>query len=54
MENEATDKIKALRDSIVEECRRQGFTLDEFDRLVESLQYRSTIAKRKVYSETQI
>ena len=29
------DKVKALKDSIVEERRKQGFTLDEYVRLVE-------------------
>lgn len=30
-------KVKALKDSIVEECRKQGFTYDEFVRLVSCL-----------------
>ena len=28
------EKIKALHDLIVEECRRQSFTIEEFNRLV--------------------
>lgn len=40
------NKVTALKNSIVEECRNQGFTLSEYVRLVESL--RSVCDQRKI------
>lgn len=48
MENN-TDKVKALKDSIVEECRKQGFTLDEFCRLADSLRFCYERRKKELY-----
>lgn len=33
------NKVTALKNSIVEECRNQGFTLSEYVRLVDSLRF---------------
>ncbi len=49
MDTNESSKIKALKDSIVEECRKQGFTLDEFARLVDSLRFYHDRRKDEYY-----
>ncbi len=49
------DKVKALKDSIVEECRKQGFTLDEFCRLVnEELRFVYERRKSELYQNAML
>lgn len=47
------EKVKALKDSIVEECRKQGFTLNEFERLVESLRWEAEQVRRNAYASVR-
>ncbi len=44
-------KVKALKDSIVEECRKQGFTLNEFERLVTALQWEAEKVRRETFAK---
>lgn len=48
------NKVKALKDSIVEECRKQGFTIDEFSRLVGCLRFIVQRRLDEVYKETKL
>ncbi len=47
------EKVIALKDSIVEECRKQGFTLNEFERLVEALRWEAEQVRRNVYARAR-
>lgn len=47
------EKVTALKYSIVEECRKQGFTLNEFERLIESLNWEAEQVRRKAYATTR-
>lgn len=44
------EKVTALKDSIVEECRKQGLTLNEFERLVEALRWEAEKVSRNAYA----
>lgn len=44
-------KVKGLKDSIVEECRKQGFTLNEFERLVTALQWEAEKVRREAFAK---
>ena len=48
------NKVKALKDSIVQECHNQGFTLDEFRRLVDVLRFEYEKAVRSIKEATKI
>lgn len=55
MEKRKSDnKVKTLKDSIVEECRRQGFTLDEYVRLVDCLRYVYEHKKKEIYKAAML
>lgn len=47
------EKVTALKDSIVEECRKQGFTLHEFERLAEALRWEAEQVRRTVYAKAR-
>ncbi len=47
------EKVTALKNSIVDECRKQGFTLDEFVRLVETLRSEAEKARRNAYARVR-
>ena len=47
------EKVKALKNSIVEECRKQGFTLNEFERLVEALRWEAEQVRRNAYASVR-
>lgn len=47
------EKVKALKNSIVEECRKQGFTLNEFERLVEALRWEAEQVHRNAYAKVR-
>ena len=51
---ESDNKVKALKDRIVEECRRQGFTLDEYVRLVDCLRYVYEHKKKEIYKAAML
>lgn len=45
------DKVKALHDYILAECKRQGFTVQEFEQLNLALNMDLSERQRKVYDE---
>ena len=47
------EKVTALKNSIVEECRKQGFTLNEFERLVEALRWEAEQVRRNAYAKVR-
>ena len=47
------EKVTALKNSIVEECRKQGFTLNEFARLVEALRWEAEMVRRDAYARVR-
>ena len=47
------EKVTALKDSIVEECRKQGFTLNEFERLIEALRWEAEQVRRNAYANAR-
>lgn len=47
------EKVTALKDSIVEECRKQGFTLNEVERLIEALQWEAEQVRRTIYTKAR-
>lgn len=47
-----SEKVIALKNGIVEECRKQGFTLNEFERLVESLNWVAEQTRRDACTKT--
>lgn len=53
MENN-NDRVKALKDSIVEECCKQGFTLDEFCRLADSQRFCYERRKAELYKNAML
>ena len=48
------NKITALKNSIVEECRSQGFTLSEYVRLVDSLRFVYEQRKKELYQNSKL
>lgn len=47
------EKVTALKDSIVEECRKQGFTLNEFERLIDALRWEAEQVRRNAYANAR-
>lgn len=47
------EKVTALKGSIVEECRKQGFTLNEFERLIEALRWEAEQVRRNAYANAR-
>lgn len=47
------EKVTALKDSIVEECRKQGFTLTEVERLIEALRWETEQVRRTIYAKAR-
>jgi len=48
------NKITPLKNSIVEECRNQGFTLNEYARLLESLRFVYDRRKMELYQSSNL
>lgn len=48
------NKVTALKNSIVEECRNQGFTLSEYVCLVKSLRFVYEQRKRELYNNSRL
>lgn len=48
------NKVTALKNSIVEECRNQDFTLSEYVRLVESLRFVCDQRKIEIYGNSKL
>lgn len=48
------NKVTALKNSIVEECRNQGFTLSEYVRLVESLRFVYDQRKLEIFGDSNL
>lgn len=44
-------KVKTLHDYILEECKRQGFKVYEFEQLIMALNRTSIARKDKIYDE---
>lgn len=44
-------KVKTLHDYILEECKRQGFKVYEFEQLIMALNRTSSARKDKIYDE---
>ena len=51
MNNLDEDKIKAVREHILQECRRQGFTIYEMQYLLTALEGDLTVRKQECDNE---
>ncbi len=49
----SVEKVIALKVGIMEECRKQGFTLNEFERLVEALRWEAEQVRRNAYARAR-
>lgn len=52
--NLSENKVTALKNSIVQECRNQGFTLSEYIRLVDSLRFVYEERKKELYKNSKL
>lgn len=52
-DRQSVEKVIVLKESIVEECRKQDFTLNEVERLVEALQWEVEQVRRTIYTKAQ-
>lgn len=50
---ETNIKVKAMENNIKEECRKRGFTLDEFEQLANVLFYEAKKRREEIYQSAK-